>query len=198
MGGADRISDNDDIANTFNIHFTSISSGSLANHVDCTRFIFDFFKQAKSSSTFNTPGFNFSCVSEDLVEHMFDKLALSCSPGSTDIPMKVLKASSHIIISHITHLFNCCIANGVFPDDWKVALVTPLFKNKGLQSGVNYYRGISILPIFAKWFEKIMAFQIYEYFENNQLLFDGQHGFRKNFSCETALHELISDTLSQS
>ena len=35
--------------------------------------------------------------------------------------------------------------------------------------------------------------QITIYFNINGLSFEGQHGFRKNHTCETALHELISN-----
>jgi hypothetical protein len=66
----------------------------------------------------------------------------------------------------------------------KVAFVTPLFKNKGNADDINKYRGISILPLFSKWFEKILALQIYDYFESNVLIFSGQHGFRNFRSCE--------------
>ena len=45
----------------------------------------------------------------------------------------------------------------------------------------------------SKIFEKLLARQISYYFESNNLMNEGQHGFRKGHSCETALHELISD-----
>ncbi len=45
----------------------------------------------------------------------------------------------------------------------------------------------------AKIFEKILSLQITKYFESNKLFTPHQHGFRKGHSCETALHELISD-----
>ena len=35
--------------------------------------------------------------------------------------------------------------------------------------------------------------QVTDYFESNNLFYSAQHGFRKNHSCETALHEVISD-----
>jgi retron-type reverse transcriptase len=38
----------------------------------------------------------------------------------------------------------------------------------------------------------LLATQITIYFNINKLFFNGQHGFRNNHSCETALHELIS------
>jgi hypothetical protein len=71
-------------------------------------------------------------------------------------------------------------------------VVTPLFKNKGSRDNPTNYRGISILPPVAKIFEKILAEQIRLYFEINNLFFHGQHGFRSNHSCESALHEIIS------
>jgi len=76
--------------------------------------------------------------------------------------------------------------------EWKFAIVTPIYKGKGSRSDVNNYRGISVLSPISKLFEKCIASQIFDYFESNNLFFIGQHGFRKNFSCETALHELIS------
>ena len=56
----------------------------------------------------------------------------------------------------------------------------------------NNYRGISVLPPIAKIFEKLLAKQIISYFDKNNLFFKSQHGFRSSYSCETALHELIS------
>ena len=43
------------------------------------------------------------------------------------------------------------------PNEWKFAVVTPLFKNKGDVKDINNYRGISVLPPIAKFFEKILS-----------------------------------------
>ena len=45
----------------------------------------------------------------------------------------------------------------------------------------------------AKIFEKILATQIIIFLNINKILFNGQHGFRAGHSCETALHELLTD-----
>ncbi len=73
-----------------------------------------------------------------------------------------------------------------------MAIVTPLYKNKGSPTDMNNYRGISVLTPIGKMFEKIVATQITTHFNINNLFFDGQHGFRTDHSCETALHELLS------
>ena len=44
-----------------------------------------------------------------------------------------------------------------------------------------------------KYFEKLLVAQITIYLKLNYILFTGQHGFRNGHSCETTLHELISD-----
>ena len=84
------------------------------------------------------------------------------------------------------------ITNSI-PSEFKCAIVTPLYKGKGSKREINNYRGISVLPPLAKLFEKVLASQIFDYFESNKLFYAGQHGFRKGFSCETALHELLSE-----
>ena len=97
-----------------------------------------------------------------------------------------------MLIPIYTEIFNSCVDNLLIPSDWKFAIVTPLFK-KGNHTDINNYRGISVLPVLAKLFEKLLAQQITDYFSANKLFYTGQHGFRKGHSCETALHELLSD-----
>ena len=131
-------------------------------------------------------------VSERIVEKFIQSLDASSGPGVTDIPTKVIKYCQNIV-PILTSLFNQCIQTCTIPKEWKTALVTPLFKNKGDTTDLNNYRGISVIPPIAKLFEKILATQIKIHLKANEILFIGQHGFRDNHSCETALHELISD-----
>ena len=97
------------------------------------------------------------------------------------------------LIPVYTKLFNYCLTTNTIPDEWKSAVVMPLYKNKGNRNDMKNYRGISILTPVSKVFERLLSIQITNYFDSNKLFYTGQHGFRKNHSCETALHELISD-----
>ena len=58
---------------------------------------------------------------------------------------------------------------GIFPIDWKLARVSPVFK-KGKKSDLNNYRPISVIPIVAKIFEQIIYNQLYKYLNDNSLL----------------------------
>ena len=49
------------------------------------------------------------------------------------------------------------------------------------------YRPISVLPIFSKIFEKVLYKQLYTYFEQNNILYEHQYGFRKHKSTVQAL-----------
>ncbi len=115
------------------------------------------------------------------------------SPGNSGISSKIMKLIPDTLVPIFTKIINCSISTSSIPEDWKSALVTPLFKNKGKTTDLNNYRGISVLSPMAKIFEKVLAIQITRYFDKNGLFSSHQHGFRKGHSCETALHELISD-----
>ena len=76
----------------------------------------------------------------------------------------------------------------IFPDDWKLARVTPIFK-KGKKDDMDNYRPISVISVVAKIFEKLIFEQLYEYLNNNNLIAASQSGFRPLHSTLTALME---------
>jgi len=125
-----------------------------------------------------------------MIDELLNKLDSHSSMGATGIPPSIFKDAD--LSATITQLFNSCIHSNHIPKDWKTAIVTPLFKNKGDLNDINNYRAIAVLPPIAKLFEKVLANQIVTYFDTNNLFFKGQHGFRSAHSCETALHEILN------
>ena len=105
----------------------------------------------------------------------------------------MLKAAATQLTPIIKDLFNTCIESNKISDEWKLGIITPIYKNKGSNEDMNNYRGISIISPIAKLFEKVLAEQIITYLNEHNMLFSGQHGFRNEHSCETALHEIISE-----
>ena len=84
----------------------------------------------------------------------------------------------------------------MLPSDWKIARVTPIFKNKGDKSDPNNYRSISVVPTIAKIIEKGVKLQIVKYLTNNNLLTQSQSAYRENHSTQTALHHLVNECMS--
>ena len=191
--GDQSASSSDDIASLFNSFFTSISSVSLTSKDECHAFINDNFKQLKRDASIKPGSFSFTPVNPDHVKKFITNMSDTSSPGNTGISPKIIKLAPDVLTPVFTSLFNSCIESGIVPHEWKSAIVTPLFKNKGVNSDVNNYRGISVLAPLSKIFEKLLNEQIVYYLDKHNILFKGQHGFRKGHSCETALHELITD-----
>ena len=95
------------------------------------------------------------------------------------------------IITHIalplSHIFNLSILQGIFPQQDKIAKVVPVFK-AGERDSTNNYRPISLLPIFSKILEKLIADRLSEFLKRFSILFKHQYGFQKGIS---TIHPII-------
>ena len=180
----------------FNSFFTNLSSTSTSNTFECETYVNSTFTELKKNGELfkkTDTYFSFQPTTETIVKKLILNLDAASGAGISGISSKVLKGINKTLVSPLTKIINNCILTNKIPTEWKTAVVTPLYKRKGLMTDINNYRGISVLPPIAKIFEKILAAQITIYVNINELLFKGQHGFRSNHSCETALHELLSD-----
>ena len=105
---------------------------------------------------------------------------------------KFLKLSSSIVGPSLAFNFKSCIDAEIFPNEWKIAKVTPLFK-KGSKRELGNYRPISVLPLVSKIFENIIYHQLYDYLQENSLLNTYKSGFRSMHSTLTALLETTNN-----
>ena len=92
----------------------------------------------------------------------------------------------------LTHIINFSITTGIFPDEWKLARVSPVYK-EGAKNDPNNYRPISVLPLISKLIERIVFDQFYGYLVVYDLLADTQSGFRPIHSTQTALLEATNE-----
>ena len=72
----------------------------------------------------------------------------------------------------------------------KIAKVTSIFKS-GKKELLTNYRPISVLSSFSKILERIMYNRVYNFLNDNNLLFRKQFSFRKGHSTDHALIKLI-------
>ena len=68
----------------------------------------------------------------------------------------------------LAFLFNTSIETSQFPDSWKVARITPLFKG-GDRVVNSTYHPISVFPVISKLFDKLVFNQLYHYMNENGL-----------------------------
>ena len=90
--------------------------------------------------------------------------------------------SQSLLSSLIKDSFLC----GTFPNELKLAKVTPVFK-KGSRQDKDNCRPISVLSIFSKIFEKAMNKRLYSYRECHSFLYPFQFGFRRKCSTNHTL-----------
>ena len=93
-----------------------------------------------------------------------------------------------IVAPSLTDVFTKSILTGIYPTEWKLARVTPIFK-KGSKSDINNYRPISVIPVVSKVLEKLVYDQLYHYLNDNKLLSSCQSGFHSLHSTIIALLE---------
>ena len=93
-----------------------------------------------------------------------------------------------IHVSYLTKIINNCFDNNSFPSKLKLAEVCPIFKKNDCLDKENY-RPVSVLPIVAKVFERIIYHQIEQFMKNK--LSDQLTGFRKGYSTQKCLVSMI-------
>ena len=109
--------------------------------------------------------FNFS--NTEVVDILKETTALNNKKNGTfgNIPTKVLKEMSDSCAPALNDIWN----NGIitqksFPNNLKLADVTPVFKNEDA-SLLKNNRPVSILPVLSKFYERIIQKQILEYID---------------------------------
>ena len=69
--------------------------------------------------------------------------------GWDGIKPSVIKHVKTFVKTPLAHISNLSFANGIFPDELKIANVVPIYKSKDKMEFSNY-RQVSVLPVFSK------------------------------------------------
>ena len=152
----------------------------------------------KSSANKNTSGqdpFVIPYLSVSEIGKYISRLENKKSSGLDGISNQLLKLSLPYIIDSLTYVFNLCIENNIFPSELKKAKVVPLPKSTDKTNPTNY-RPISLLSVLSKRLEKHVHIYLNGYLEKRQLLHPFQSGFRRKYSCNSALARLTNSCLT--
>jgi hypothetical protein len=138
--------------------------------------------------------FNLKTVSEVVVLNLLRSLKPKKSCGIDGITSEILKIGSDVLVVPLTYIVNYSIVTGKYPSKWKIAKVIALHK-KGDKKTLKNYRPVSLLAVAGMILEKVVALQIEEFFEKNNLLGKFQFGFRRNKSTISELLTLFDTIL---
>ena len=143
----------------------------------------------------NKAKFDFKTIEVKEIRAAFAKIKTAKSFGIDNISSYFLKLALPFIENSLAFLFNTSIETSQFPYSWKVARVTPIFKD-GDKTEKSNYRPISVLPVISRLFEKLVFDQLYQHMKENGLFSSDQSGFLRLHSTLTCLLKNTDDWYS--
>ena len=118
------------------------------------------------------------------------------APGHDLIQVKMIKEAEMQL--DIVEMFNDCLAQMVFPRQYKTALIRVLLKADDKdKTDPKSYRPISLLPVIGKILERAIAGRLKHLVNNHPRSAERQYGFRIGKSTEDAileLHKIVGET----
>ena len=184
------ISDNQRLSETFNKHFISVGE-RLARDIPASSNDVDSYMR-KLRKVENR--FKFKHICPKKVWDILNKLKIGKASGMHITSNSILKISKDIISNSLSDIFNESLSQQMFPDDFKVARVTP-FHKESERDDVGNYRPISILSTVARVSEKLIYSQLFDYLMQNNILGYKQWRYGSLHSTALALIDSTTDWL---
>ena len=131
----------------------------------------------------------FSQVTVLKVKKLLKGLSNSRSTGVDELDNFSVKIAADYIAQPLHHIVTLSLLQNRFPTSWKFSKVLPLHKKLDQLERKNY-RPVALLSPLSKVLEKIIFEEIYSYFNQNLLFHPSLHGYRKNSSTQTAMHQM--------
>jgi hypothetical protein len=137
----------------------------------------------------------FETVDCEEMREIVSSMPTNKSPETDQISMRVIKDNLSAILPTITSIINTSLVSGIFPRDWKMAVITPIPKD-GDHEQANNNRPISLLPILSNVCERTVHNQMIPYLDAKQRLSTQQSGNWRFHSTETSLIETTDSILN--
>lgn len=117
---------------------------------------------------------------------IISKMCHNKSPGLDNIRVKDIKNCKGEISQTLADFVNASIQEGIIPDELKIALIKPIYK-QGQQSIFKNYRPIAILSTIEKILERYVSNHLNKYLKTHSLINNKQYGFQTGKSTTTLL-----------
>ena len=131
-------------------------------------------------------------IDENMVKKVITKLQMkSCELDV--IPTYILKNNIEEFLPIVTKIVNLSLAEGKFDQSWKMAILRPLLKKKGLDLIDSNYYPVSKLSFISKIVESVAMRQFNHHCEINKIAPQHQSAYCEHHSCETALTKVMDE-----
>ena len=108
------------------------------------------------------------------------------SAGPEEVPAVFLKMTKEAIAKPLRILFRKSLDEGVIPDIFKLAHITPIYKG-GAKPKPEQYRPVSLTSHIMKVFERVMKKKLLNHLKQNNLINEKQYGFVPGRSTQSQL-----------
>ena len=177
------------IVNCFNEYFVNVGS-TVENKIPFSNISYSHY--LKHLCIYKS--FYLSPATADEIHDIIKSMDLNKSLGPNSILIYIMKLCNAFFSNCQLKIVNLSFVTGIFPDLCKIAKVVPIFKKDDTLK-CNNYRPISLLPIFSKFFEKLIYSRMFSFLEKNNLLQDKQFEFRSKHSTAHAIISLTESTI---
>ncbi|KAK4828864.1 hypothetical protein QYF61_000992 [Mycteria americana] len=123
-------------------------------------------------------------IQGEMVSDLLHHLDIHKSMGPDEIHPRVLKELADVLTKPLSIIYQQSWLTGEVPADWRLANVTPIYK-EGWKEDPGNYRPVSLTSVPGKLMEQIILSAITQHVQDNQGIKPSQHGFRKGRSCLT-------------
>ena len=123
---------------------------------------------------------------EEDIEKACAELKNSSAGGADGVPAQLLKTCRKQLAKPLYHIWRSSLNAGMIPGDLLLVIICPIFKG-GSRGTPKNYRPVALTSHIVKVFERVVRKVLVRHLEENNLLPDGQHGFRSLRSTLTQL-----------
>ena len=132
---------------------------------------------------------------EGEVSFAINDVECNTAPGMDGISPKFVKMARVALAPILTKLYNKCLQQECFPDEFKVGQVIPIPKTLAPKE-LGEFRPISLLNLFSKVFEKVLKTKIMDFIGKYNILAPEKYGFTANSSTKLAITTIYDKFLN--
>ena len=136
----------------------------------------------------------FKQITLDQLDRIVSKMTIKTSPEDP-LPKHLLESNLNDLLPYILDLVNLSLEIGDI-SGLKESIINPILKKLELDANLHkHYRPIVNLQFLSKVIEKVVLQQLNQHMTDNNLHTPQQFGYKKNFSTETLLLQIVDDVL---
>ena len=146
-----------------------------------------FDNRTKDGATLDNIEFN-----RGTVMRAIKRLKNNTASGPDGMPPIMYKNLAQSLAEPLALIFESFMSVGRIPDEWKRAIITPIYKS-GLASDVSNYRPIALTCVACKIMERVIVSDMLHFLREQRLITKQQYGFIARRSTTLNLLDALND-----